>query len=290
MLEENRKLVRSFERELRLGNYSWDTVQRYLVSMRILSEQVGYSWGKASREQLKELVIDINESRIVDYDMSAETRKKFKTSLKSFYRLVLDDADRLGFMTIQVKQSERKELDVDELPGQAEVDRMIDASFNSRDRALIHTLWDSGARISEVMSLKWCDIDMEQDMAKATVDGKTGQRTVPLFQAIDAIRVWHRDHPCPDPDEPVFSKKHSPGRISYTAARNGIDRAASRADIQCKTNPHAFRKGRACHLAQKNEVNAFKLKKFMGWNSLETARRYIRIADANLVAMFQEWQ
>jgi site-specific recombinase XerC len=55
---------------------------------------------------------------------------------------------------------------------------MLDATLNMRDKALISLLYDSGCRISELLTMDRKDLGFDQYGAKITVSGKTGVRAV----------------------------------------------------------------------------------------------------------------
>ena len=59
-----------------------------------------------------------------------------------------------------------------------EVQRMIDHCTNDRDRALISLLYDSGCRISELLTMKKPDVKFDDHGMMISVIGKTGYRQV----------------------------------------------------------------------------------------------------------------
>src|SRR5215471_3117753 len=68
------------------------------------------------------------------------------------------------------------------------VSKVIDAATEGRDRVLLKLLYVSGARVSELCGLKWCDALARQEGGQITVFGKGGRtRTVRLKP-----KVWQQ--------------------------------------------------------------------------------------------------
>src|SRR5699024_1725347 len=112
-----------------------------------------------------------------------------------------------------------------------------------RDRALLETLYSTGARISEAIALGVDDIDA--DSRSVVLAGKGGkQRMVPVgrpaLAAIDAYLVRGR---------PALAKRGGPalflnargGRLSRQSAWQVLQDAAGRAGIAAGVSPHTLR-------------------------------------------------
>lgn len=57
-----------------------------------------------------------------------------------------------------------------------EVELMIGAASNKRDRVIIALLWDIGARIGEIGNLRIKDVKFDDIEGAIVVNGKTGPR------------------------------------------------------------------------------------------------------------------
>ncbi len=75
---------------------------------------------------------------------------------------------------------------------------------SKRDRAFLSMATDTSARPHELLSLKIEDIkfrstnDGSKQYAEITINGKTGQRTVPLINSLPYVKEWILDHPSSD--------------------------------------------------------------------------------------------
>jgi integrase/recombinase XerD len=81
---------------------------------------------------------------------------------------------------------------------------------NKRDRCYHTMARDLSARPHEILNLKIRDIvfktvDGGKQYAMVVVNGKTGSRSVPLFQSIPYVKQWLSDHPSRNnPNSPMF--------------------------------------------------------------------------------------
>ena len=83
----------------------------------------------------------------------------------------------------------------EELLTQDDVKALVDATERSRDRALILTLYETGGRIGEVLSLRIRNVQFDEYGAVLIVGGKTGMRRVRIVASSPALAGWLRDHP-----------------------------------------------------------------------------------------------
>ncbi len=153
-----------------------------------------------------------------------------------------------------------------------------------RDQFLMIMLYDTAARIQEMLDMRICDLHMGKN-ATATLFGKgLKQRTVPVMEETIAhfrnyAAVFHRD-------ENMYSKKSlfytvrngKENRMSEDNARRLISAYATSAkktciDIPNCVHPHLFRHSRAMHLYQKG-MDLTLLSQWLGHAQLETTLRY----------------
>ena len=90
---------------------------------------------------------------------------------------------------------------------------------SKRDRAYLSMAIDTSCRPSELLNLRIEDIrfkstsDGSKQYAEITINGKTGQRTVPLIHSLPYIKEWILDHPSSNnPREWLFV---SEGKTSF---------------------------------------------------------------------------
>jgi site-specific recombinase XerD len=165
---------------------------------------------------------------------------------------------------------------------EADVIRMIDRTENTRDHAMLHLMYHSGLRVSEVVALKWAQIQASENGAVLDVwDKGEKQRYVPISQAM-------YDELCtPDgqvgADRYVFQSRKSKGGVLPMDTRQ-VDRivleAARRAGIQGNVSAHWLRHANASH-ALDNGAPIHVVQQSLGHASLVTTTRYTHIKPGN---------
>ena len=206
----------SQERGLTQGNKL--TINRFLDSIE--SEVIGiprrltYTYwlkhiGNLLRKDFQESTIDdirrvateIERSNYTDY-----TKDTIKVMLKRFYKWLRGTDDyppEVKWIRLLAKKNGR--ILPEEILTEDDVKALVDATDCSRDRALVLTLYESGCRIGELLSLRIRNIQFDEYGAVLIVAGKTGMRRVRIVASSPALAGWLRDHPGRDnPDSPLW--------------------------------------------------------------------------------------
>ena len=142
-----------------------------------------------------------------------------------------------------------------------------------RNRALVHTLYSTAARISEVVALNRRSVDHGR-AAHASITGKGGKpRTIHIRRyARAAIRAYVEER---DDANPALFVAHSRNalnaRLSTTSAHNVIKEAVKALDLHSTLSAHDFRHYRATQLLREGmplEV----VQEFLGHADVSTTR------------------
>jgi len=136
-----------------------------------------------------------------------------------------------------------------------EVKQMVEAAESDRDKALIHVMYESGARIGEIIGLRVGDVQFDQYGAKLLVRGKTGDRPVRLIHSAPTLQHWLEHHRFQDdPSAPLFysSRGAATGKPLTGVTIQWIIRTVAReAGIKKRVYPHLLRHSRFTHLSRK---------------------------------------
>jgi site-specific recombinase XerD len=282
--EPNKQVLKDFGHYLMGNNLSSHKIYRYIQSFRVLSHEIGFNLEDAKKHDLIRLIGKINQNNIEGKDYAPESRKELKKAFKKFYNWKenTENPECLDFMSLTVKKSNRSKVNPAELPTPKQVRKLVSNAKNRRDRAMIYLLWESGARVGELLNLDWENVRFEDDFIRVTINGKTGERTVPVKDCRRYLETWKSFQD--DPLDPVFTSLHSGNRLKYRSIYNQLKINADKIGLDCKVNPHAFRKSRATFLASEG-ANVFQLMEFFGWSQVETAKTYVRLAQSDVDAL-----
>lgn len=148
-----------------------------------------------------------------------------------------------------------------------------------RDLTLLALLYDSGARVSELTSLKVRDLRLD-DYPIATLHGKGGKiRQVPLMKKtttlISQYLTEHKLDRVECLDNLVFTNKQHK-QLTSAGVTYILQKYTDRKDI----TPHVIRHTKAMHLLQAG-VNIIYIRDILGHSSIETTNVYAR-ADTEM--------
>ena len=147
-----------------------------------------------------------------------------------------------------------------------------------RDRAILLTLLDTGARASELCNINLDDLDLASGAAMIK-QGKGRKPRVVFFgrKTRRAIRAYLRQR---KDNHPALWVTLSGERICYITLREILRRRAKLAGIPI-ASPHDFRRAFALEMLR-NGADIFALQKLMGHADLQVLRRYLAQTDTDL--------
>lgn len=165
-----------------------------------------------------------------------------------------------------------------------EIQAIIDAPDSNtwngmRDHALFATLYNTGARVSEIISIRCGDFDSKCGQAVHLHGKGRKERVVPLWKS--TVRLLRRWLPQidPDPQQPLF-----PNRFGQRMSRSGVESrlrmALSKAVVQCPSlkgkivSPHVIRHSTAMHLLQAG-VDLSVIALWLGHENIVTTHQYL---------------
>lgn len=172
-------------------------------------------------------------------------------------------------------------LDVDEAVRLVELPTA--GVLGMRDRALLELLYSSGLRVSELCSLTWQNLDLDDCLV--TVLGKGSKtRMVPIgSHAITALRAW-REQSSPDYNAPVF-----PGRggafISSRAIQLRMRHLAQQQGIWKRVYPHLLRHSFASHMLESSS-DLRSVQELLGHADIATTQIYTHLDFQRLATVY----
>lgn len=246
---------------------------KYIAILSRLSEEFAKSFDRVSQEDMERLILKFDEDKVLSArgkPFSDETRADYKKTIKKFWKWKDGNntqyPDLVEWIDVTVKVKEIPAL------SRQEVERLVDATASIRLKALIMVLFDSGARIEELLNvrLKEEHVSWKPDLDCYTIRlefSKTKPRTVSLPLASNHLRAWLQVHPVKEnPESQLFP-------IRYDAIRMSLYRLASRV-LKKRVTPHILRHSSATYFA--NKLNHYQLCNRYGWTmSSDQVNRYI---------------
>lgn len=214
------------------------------------------------------------------------TRNLRLTAIRSFMRYAsvrepaaLPVAQRV--LAIPAKRFDRPAL---EFLSRQEVRALLDAPDRStwsgqRDAVLLATLYNTGARVSEITRLRVADVLTDRASALHLHGKGRKERVVPLWKTTATqLQAWMRRID-PGPDTPVFPNRAGT-RLSRFGVENRLAAALAIASKRCpslagrRISPHTIRHSTAMHLLQSG-VDITVIAMWLGHEDPSTTHLYV---------------
>ncbi len=231
---------------------------------------------------------------------SASTRNQRLAALNSFlgYAAIQDPA--LMSLCIKAKKVARHKT------GQRHVEYMSQTAIKAvlrqpdvakkngfRDRFFMILLYDTGARVQEMLDLRLKDFQLGSSTPFVYLTGKGGRtRAVPLMDKTikhldEYLARFHPDGTC-DNERYLFyttinsfKKRMSEENVSSFMKRYGESARKVCPDVPPRVHPHLFRHSRSTHLYQMGIPLSY-IKDFLGHSSINTTSIYAS-TDINMI-------
>ncbi len=206
--ETNRSLLTDFMNHNLAKGISTFRVIKYDGHLRKIAVWAEKDLDKCDKKDIERVMAAVNKN-----NYSEDTVEDYKSTLKVYYRFVKglerNDAAPDCVRWITRKKPESK-LKRESLVMPDQVDRIVMACDNPRDKCMIAMLFECGLRPGELRSISLSDITRKTNDAgaqyyKICVSGKTGGGDVFLMINAEHLTRWWNAHPCAtDNNAPLF--------------------------------------------------------------------------------------
>lgn len=231
-----------------------------------------------------------SKNDIIDF---IENRKKEGIKEKSVAHLITVLRGFYKFLLIQ-KYIDKNPMETIEMPrlpktlpkvlSLQEVEQLLDIplkdKYDFRNKAMLEVMYATGMRISELISLKYTDINLMQN--SVTVFGKGGkERMIPLGDyATEALRIYM------DSYRPKLLKKSCDyvflsvrgDKMSRQAFFKIVKKEAQKRGIKTEFSPHTLRHSFASHLLI-NGADLRSIQELLGHSDISTTQIYTHVSD-----------
>jgi integrase/recombinase XerD len=283
-LSEMRDYLREYLSYLRvekgLAANSIDAYERDLAKLRDWTTKNNLEILSLKRNDLREWLIDLSGS-----SLSENSKRRLISSLRGFYKFLMFE----GHSTENPAEnldSPQKSLYLPKFLNQAEVEQLLSQPDTStetglRDRALLELMYSSGLRVSEAVSLRLSDLDVDSGILTTTGKGSktrrvpVGSSAVEWLKSYLAIRRKHENIEVSnlfiEPSGRPLTRQVIHGLVKQYARKCGLE----------GVSPHTLRHSFATHLVQ-NRADIRSVQQMLGHADISTTQIYTHITDAYL--------
>jgi site-specific recombinase XerD len=277
-------------------NFSEHTILSYRDTFKLLLEFLRDE-KKLSPDKLvltdfsKQIILDFVEWLKTVRGSSVATCNQRMGAIHSFFEFVQYEhpekaglcQDILGVKMFRTPQAVVSYLSIDAVQAILSQPNMSTRS-GVRDATLLSLLYDTGARVQELVDLTIGDVRFVSPATARLVGKGHKARIVPLLHGIESLlREYLKtlpQMPVVDNTRPLFcnrdGEKFTRGGIAYTLRKYAdIARKDNPTLIPEKISPHIFRHSKAMHLLQA-DVNLIYIRDLLGHTNVKTTEVYAR--------------
>lgn len=240
-------------------------------------------WVNVTQEIIHEYVEWLKEK---EYASSSVARKVAAT--KSFFhflsaRDLIDHDPTIDVASPKVKKRLPKTLtpdDVDRLlQAPAQVDKKTPKHL--RDIALLNLLYATGMRVTEIVSLRQQDLDLENNILYCLTKDRQ-MRELPFDDETRNILEDYREHGRPrlvkDEEEDALFLNHRGRQLTRQGLWLIIKAYAKKANLSGDVTPHTLRHSFAAHKLEEG-ADLQKVQRLLGHANISTTQIYTQIAE-----------
>ena len=222
----------------------------------------------------KTTLVDLQnyQDYLIKLDLADTSQQRMLASVKSLFTF----AHQIGYLQFDpakaLKLPKTKDRLAQRILSTEDIIKIIALEPNKRNQSFLRLLYFSGARVSEICSLCWCDLKVRDSGGQVTLFGKNAKTRVVLipdkaWQELISLKQLANS------DEPVFVSRKGKGHLNPSQAWRIVKAAACRAGVEDKVSPHWFRHSHATH-ALENGAPLHLVQQTLGHSSLAITGRY----------------
>lgn len=253
--------------ELKLRNYSIKTIKAYLGCLREYFDFKKINPERIDEEKIKQFLLNKQ-----DKNYSSQTINLYLNAIKFFYREVLKIPQK-----INLKFAKRsKKLPV--VLSREEIKSIIEQIKNPKHKLIISLAYGAGLRVSEVISLKVKDINLDElTVHLKDAKGKKDRLTIIPESIRNDIKILISEKSL---DEIVFASERG-GKLTERTAQKIFENGMKKAGIKKGATFHSLRHSFATHLLE-NGVDVRYVQELLGHSNIRTTQIYTQVTNPKL--------
>lgn len=257
------------EKELAARRYSSKTKKAYLHYNEDFLKFSRKNPTEISNDNVKDYLFHLVEKK----EVSTSTLNTAINALKFYYGEVLKR--RFAYEIKRPKKD--KKLPV--VLSQEEVSRIISSVTNLKHKLILMLVYSAGLRVSEVVTLKPEDIDVERELIHVKgAKGRKDRYTMLSDVAMGALELYLKAY---RPEKWLFPGQKSSSHITTRTVQRIFEDAIEKAGIKKDVSVHSLRHSFATHLLEGGTDLRY-IQELLGHKSSKTTEIYTHVSKKDL--------
>lgn len=281
--KQNRKYIEDYDLEMVAKDYTDKTRQYFFYCIRKLVEFTSKDFKELTEKDMQKFFKKLKENTYTRNN--AEERKLSEYSIFAIKKKIRQFLMGINPECVEwwkpkePKSYTNQRYKPNQILTKEDIELLLKNALHPRDKALIVTLWESGIRRGELLSMKIGSVSFEENYTVISVEkSKTVTRPIALIQATPYLQNWILNfHPDPRPDNWLWTN-YGGNRKTYGKRMTGagvyriLALISEKAKLKKKFNPHFYRHSHATLIT--GELNDRDVMNRLGWNSTRMIKHY----------------
>lgn len=260
-------MLEKLQTELKIRGFSSKTIKAYVKKNEAFLEFIGKDENSITVDDVKSYM-----AHLMDRGQKPASVSLAMSSLRFLYDEMLGKG---LFTKIKLPKLEQK---LPTVLSKEEIRKMLDSTTNAKHKLLISFLYSSGLRVSEAVSMKIDDLDLNERMGIVRAGKGKKDRNIILSESlVNDLRKYLGTRK--DENPYVFDIKDR--HIVVRQAQRVVSEAAKKADIKKRVFCHALRSSFATHLLEAG-TDIRVIQELLGHANLATTQLYTKVSKEQL--------
>ena len=275
------KLIKKYLEQLSALGYSSHTITNYEIDLRHLNNFLK-NQGTTKLEQLDFMSLRSFLKNIVGINEEKSTVSRRMSALRGFCSWLQKQGNLPNNPSIAIK-SPKKNVVLPRALSQKTIENILTNGIDEasptamRDRVIIETLYSCALRVSELASMTWGNIDLEERVMRVFGKGSK-ERLVPFgFRLKELLEIYLPLVPH-EQDDPLLKGETKRSKfLTVRTITRIVTKIAKNVNVR-DVSPHTFRHSAATHMLENGAPLKF-IQDFLGHESIAATERYLKITQ-----------
>jgi len=256
----------SFIQEMKRRNYAQNTIDNY-------ASCIAFFFSKSKKDHPK----NINETDIKEFlgqFKEVNTQRNYHSAIKKFYDVCLGQKEKFKYIPYA-----RKNEKLPIVLSVQEIQKMFSVCENLKHKVILSLLYSAGLRVSELINLKWRNIDRSRMIINIIQAKGNKDRQVMLTENIIPLleKYWHEYKSKDYVLEGQFKEQYSSRSVGEV-----VKQLASKAGLDKRVYTHLMRHCAFTHMVESGiDINL--IQRLAGHSNVKTTNIYLHTSH-NLIS------
>jgi|SRR3989344_2190627 len=250
------ELIGKLIEEIKLRKYSFETGKNYVNTTKIFLD---------SKKDARNFLLSYSTK-------SKSTMRNLYFALKFFYENVLNE--RFNEKIPLAKKS----IKLPEILSKEEIQKLFEFVKNYKHKLILALLYYAGLRLSEVINLRWQDINFDRGIIHVKFAKGEHERIVFLHEKLKELLKYY-----PSQEGLVLVSERG-NKYNKRTIQLIVKNSAEKARIKNEVHPHTLRHCFATHLLEAGTDIRY-IQHLLGHKNLQTTQIYTHIANKDITKL-----